>query len=320
MKNLLLIIGLFLMFINTGNTQNSLGKSDDLQRIALTPIVPDQLEIPAEAKNLLLNKMNQMATQNGLSGGGENPRFIIAPNVVILTKDIIPGPPQMIAQNVQVMFYIADVVTKTIFTQASIEAKGVGTNETKAYIAALKGLKPNSPEFKNMMDKGKQKIIEYYNSQCDFILKDAQALAGMKEYAQAIQRLTSVPEVCKECYDKTMAAVPAIYKEYMDYQSCIDLSAAKAAWSNLDAAKAAGFLSNITPDSKCFTEAQALVEEIKTKLLADEKKEWDFKLKMWDDGVDLEKQRIEAARQVGVEWAKNPHGWGYYNDLGWLYK
>ncbi len=321
MKKVILFAALATMVATKGFTQNTLGKSDDIQRIALTPLVPQQLEnVPDEARNLLLNKMNQVATQNGLSGGGENARFILAPNVVVLTKEMTPTAPPMVALDVQVMFFIADVVTQTIYSQATIQVKGAGVNETKAYIAALKTIKPTDPALKNMVDKGKNKIVEYYNSQCDFIIKEAQSQAGMKNYAQAIATLSGVPQVCKECYDKAMAQIPAIYKDYVDYQSCLDLSNAKAAWSNLNAALAAASLANITPDSKCYAEAQTLVAEIKAKMQADEQKEWDFKLKMWQDGVDLEKQRIDAAREIGVEWAKNPHGWTYYDNLGWLYK
>ena len=42
----------------------------------------------------------------------------------------------------------------------------------------------------------------------------------------------------------------------------------------------------------------ALYKEIKGKVLDD----WKFEMKKYQDGVDLEKQRIEAARAVGVAY------------------
>lgn len=39
-----------------------------------------------------------------MGGSQANPRFIITANVNVGTKDIIAGPPQMIAQNIEVTF------------------------------------------------------------------------------------------------------------------------------------------------------------------------------------------------------------------------
>ena len=41
-----------------------------------------------------------------------------------------------------------------------------------------------------------------------------------------------------------------------------------------------------------------LYSEIKGKVLDD----WKFEMKKYQDGIDLEKQRIEAARQIGVAY------------------
>ncbi|HSA05333.1 MAG TPA: hypothetical protein P5145_07075, partial [Tenuifilaceae bacterium] len=66
MKKILLILVAFVFGLNL-NAQNSQGKTDDLGRIALAAIVPDQAEgIPQSARQLLANKMEQIAVQNGL--------------------------------------------------------------------------------------------------------------------------------------------------------------------------------------------------------------------------------------------------------------
>jgi hypothetical protein len=46
------------------NAQNSEGKADDLARISLTPIIPDELQtVPKYAKKMLQNKLKQVATK-----------------------------------------------------------------------------------------------------------------------------------------------------------------------------------------------------------------------------------------------------------------
>jgi hypothetical protein len=108
-----------------------------------------------------------------------------------------------------------------------------------------------------------------------------------------------------------------IYKQYDDYTCGQYLAAAKAAWANIDHDKAAENLAYITPDSKCYAEAQTLAGEIKNKLLEDGKV-WDFKLKRYNDAVDLEKQRLQTIRDIGVAYA-TALSREYYSNWDWLY-
>ena len=113
-------------------------KPDDFGRIILNTHVPENLNIPAEAKNFLVTKMNQIASVNGMGGSQANPRFIISVSINVGTKDIIAGPPQMIAQNLELTFFTGDALTNTIFSSSTVSLKGVGSNETKAFIEAFK--------------------------------------------------------------------------------------------------------------------------------------------------------------------------------------
>ncbi|HAL64701.1 MAG TPA: hypothetical protein DCP10_03920, partial [Bacteroidales bacterium] len=73
------------------NAQNNLGKTDDLGRLAIAAIVPAQAEgIPPSAHQLLVNKMGQIAVQNGLGAMPVNPRFCMIPLVNVLEKEITP--------------------------------------------------------------------------------------------------------------------------------------------------------------------------------------------------------------------------------------
>ncbi|MBI9069333.1 MAG: hypothetical protein JEZ09_18695 [Salinivirgaceae bacterium] len=210
MKNILiLILCFFLLPFGTIQAQNSEGKADDGGRISLTPQVSDQ-EIPQGAKNMLLNKMKQICSKNGMSGDGENPFFVMDATIDILSKELTPTAPPMHALNLQINFFIKDVVNNNVYSETSIEIKGVGTNETKAYIAAIKNINTSKGQFKALVDRGKTKILEFYNSDCDFIISKAKALQKQGSNGEAIKVLKSVPKVCLECYDKCMAILSEI--------------------------------------------------------------------------------------------------------------
>ncbi len=318
MKKISLLFLALLAIPFIGLSQNSQGKSDDMGRVALAAIVPQQAEgIPDGARQMLQNKMQQIATLNGIGAASSNPRFCIVPLVNVITKDITPTAPPMQALTLEFTFYIVDAVSKSIFSQTSITVKAVGQSDDKAYIAAVKNLNPRAGQFKGFVETGKTKIMEYYNSQCDVVIKGAQALAGQKKYEEALFILLSVPDVCRECFDKCMDLSIDIYKQYANYKCTEYMSGAKAAWAAMNADKAAEFLGKITPDMECYPQAVELTEQITQKMLADGANVWTFKMKQFDANVDKEKLMIQAGKDVAVAWGN----WGASAsfDWGWLY-
>lgn len=320
-KSLLLVI--FTISVECGYSQNTLSKTDDFTRISLTPVVSDQAEeFPESAYGLLNNKMQEIVTGNGLGGNSISPRFLITANINVVTKDVIPGPPMMIAMSLDATFYIVDYMSKTVFSKKTISLKAVGTNPNKAYIDGIKKINASSPEYKSFVEEGKRKILAFYNDRCDFILQDAKALVSQKRYQEAIFQLTSVPEVCKECYMKATDAIGPIFKAYQNELCERNLALAKAIWianpNSSGASEVTGLLADILPDATCYGEGQKLIKEIRGKVLSDENRDWNFQMKVWDDNVSLEKQRINAYREVGVAYGNHQPN-NTYHFRGWLW-
>lgn len=294
----------------------------DASRIVLNAAVIDkENKLPEEAKNQLIAKLNQVATENGVGGNALSARFVIAAKINVLSKDIIAGPPQMIAQNLEIAFFIGDAIDNSIFSNTSISLKGVGINENKSLISAIQNINPKNKQFVDLINSGKNKIIEYYAAQCDFIIKKAATLSNKQEYDAAIYELMQVPEVCKSCYEKCMDAVQPVYQKKIDWEAVQSLNEAKNIWNaapNYKGAEDARILLNkIEPASSSYNEALALGETIRKKIEADEKRNWDFKMKKYADGVKLEQQRIEAARQMAIEYYRNQPQTIIYNRLIW---
>ena len=301
-KFFLLLI--FTVSISLAQAQTTTGKMPDKGRIALAVWVPDQIEnMPVIAKKNLENKLNQIITANGMGGDAMNSRFIISANVVVTTKDITPTAPPMQAYTLDVTLYIGDGFEGKSFASYTTTCKGVGDNETKAYNAALKNVKTNDNNYQTFIEKGKTKIIEYYNAQCDFIIKDAKSLAGMNKFDEAIWKLTSVPDACTECWNKCMAAVAPIFQQKIDFDCKTKLTEATNIWNagqSWDAAQSAGtILATIDPKASCFNESKALSDKIAKRIKEVDKREWDFK---YDKEIGLERDMIKAYRDVGVAW------------------
>lgn len=331
-------------------TINAQSKLDDFGRIVLNTYLSDSIEIPTESKNLLITKLNQVTSNNGLGGSQSNPRFIITANINVGTKDIIAGPPQMIAQNLDVTLFIGDAITNTIFTNITLSLKGVGTNENKAFIDALKTINPKNKEVLAFLEEGKTKIINYYSTNCDFIIKDAQTLVKQENYDEAIYQLSMVPDVCQECYFSCLDTLSFIYQKKIDADCKSKLNNAKVAWTSNQtpegAEKAGDILSSINPMASCQQEVDTLVKSIDSKLKADEKARWQFKMKQYTDKIaeqkeqvriaeekskrddnflenqfkrnlELDKIRINANREVALEYTRNKPNTITYNNIYW---
>ncbi len=275
------------------------------QNLAIKVLVEDMVEpFPATAKLQVENKLNRLLTMNGIASMDYLGQFFITVRCTPLTKDILPGPPTKIAETMEFTFYIADYYNQVIFSTAALNAKGVGETESKSYMNAIKAMNLNSPVLKEFVQTGRAKIIDYYNAQADKMIMKAKNLAKQKNFEEALWIVSTIPSECDK-YEAALAAGLEIYQEYIDYTCQVNLAAAKSAWvsgqNSMAAMEAGEYLSQIYPEASCYPDAEALYQEIKSKVFDD----WKFEMKKYQDGVDLEMARISAMRDVGVAYGEN---------------
>ena len=261
----------------------------------------NQESFPQGAKAMIENKLTQLLTRNGIAGLDYMGQFVLTITTTPLDKDVIPGPPAKIAEKMEMNLYIVDTYAKTIFSATSFSVRGLGETENKCYLNAISHMPLQNPQVTKFINEGKQKIIDYYDYEGEAMLKKANYLAKKKEYEEALWIVSLIPQQSKH-YDAALQAGLDIYQQYINNECNIYLAAARQAWAaeqNSKGAAAAGeYLANILPDAGCYDEAMELYNEIKGKVLDD----WKFEMKKYQDGVDLEKMRIDASRQVGVAY------------------
>jgi len=299
----LLLVATIVLSSSMSLAQSSASKDEN--RIMLTSWVPPTIEgMPRIARKNLQNKLKQVVTKNGLGGSPFNTRFIISANVSVMSKDILPGPPPMHAYNLDITLYIGDGIEGTVFASETISVKGVGTNENKAYISALKRISPKNVDVQAFVKTGKEKIIQYYKDNCDLIIKKANTLADQNQYEQAIYTLSAIPSACEECYVKAMNAIKPIYTNKIDRDCKVKLQKATGIWNaaqDMEAAEDAGaLLATIDPDASCAGQARVLSNKIAAKVKQIDAREWKYVVK----DQQQESERIAAIRAVGVAYGK----------------
>lgn len=206
MKKIILLIialGLFLPGV-------ILGQENGSKNIAIKVEMPKNLPVKNDAGNILFNRLNQAVALNGL--GATSGKFLLVPNVTVLSKDVTTSIPQQFIVELEVSMFIVDATQKTILQQESITVKGIAENEGKAILKAISSIQSRNPRIKNLIVRGKEKIANYYNQECDLIIKKVESLINRDLYYDAIVELEAIPQTLENaaCYEQALKMLEQI--------------------------------------------------------------------------------------------------------------
>lgn len=319
-----LILCLFGLIANANET-------NETRKVSIRAILSDEIEIPQEATTHLANKLQRIISSYGLADNGLTDRFIFTAKVNVLQKDIVATTPARVSLKLEISFYVGDIIENKVFSSYALEVSGIGINENKAYIDAIKGISVSDKSIKNFIETGKIRIVEYYNSHCNSIIADADRMAQQGLYEEAIAELVSVPNLCEDCYRQTREKAVAINDEYMNIEGERLIKQANAEWVIKQdykcAEKALSILSQINPLARCSKDADELIVKIDNKLrdeeakieeerIAIDKRNWEFKMQQYQDNIKITRERetnntmllsklIDVAENVGCVFGKN---------------
>ncbi len=260
----------------------------------------DFTNVPSAASTVLYQTLNRLATENGLTTEAPTTPFVLTAHCDVLDKSNLPGPPIQTVYNLGLTFYIADTYTLKNFGTAYITLDGVGTGEVKSYINAFRRISANNNEIKDLINRGKKNMMNYYDTQYPNIIKEAKRLASLKNYEEALTMVLSIP-LCSKGGEEASKYGLQLYTKYLDRMNLYLLNQAKALWAagqdQQTAYDVCSMLAQIDPDAACYAEATKLMKEVKARVRSD----IDFEMRQkYNDEIQLEKDRIAAARAVGV--------------------
>lgn len=300
MKRSIIFVVLLLLMLG----QTSMIKAQDCEIPMGVGLVNQSNEIPQTAVTHLLNKMNHLVANQGVSVLSASDIFLCG-RMDIVDKHIIAGAPPKHSYDLTFTFYVANNHDKQVYSSAMLDVKAIGSNETKAIIDGIRRINANHPDLKKLLADAKKKIIAYYDANYRSILTKANTAVKMKQYNDAFEMLLSIPTCCSG-YETAMDNAIALYKDYVDEVGKRNLAAARSAWlanPSVDgAAEAAKYLQEIHPDASCYKDAEKLHQEIKAK----HEKDYQFEMKKYSDQVSLEEKRINMVKEIGVAFGKGP--------------
>jgi hypothetical protein len=301
MKKIIYLLALILLF-NNAKSQSV----KDFGKISISVVMPNQTEfLDATQISKLEAKITQIVANSGLTSSGYN-TFIIYPIFSINDVSVVEsGMQDMSVATCELNLFIKQIDNNIIFSSVSKQLKGNGKDKKSAISSALQKISTNDPDYKKFIENGKQKIINYYQSNCNDIIKKSESLMKMQKYEEAIGVLMAIPEVITECYQKSSIKAAEVYKAYQNHNCASQIQLAKTNIANKNYTQALKTLAQIDPNSNCYKEAGSLVKSIESKISEEDKKQWDFMVTQYKDAVSLEKQRIDAVKEIATSYYKS---------------
>lgn len=299
----------------------------DVGRITIHAVVPESEYLSYEPAKLLETKLSQIITNNGIGDNEQCVRFVLTAKLNVITKDILPGLPQRVSQKIDATLSLGDVVEDKVYSQTTLSLVGVGQSIDKSYIAAINTLNPQNKAIKAFLEEGKLKMLDYYQTHCEDLMAEAQQLSSQQCYEDALFLLSSIPDVCADCFDRASQLVDKVYGEMIEVRGGELYDRAYAAWANNPtregATEATRLLSQINFAASVQPKAQKLLAEITEKMNEIDRREWEHQMEVYRDNIDREKRRweqqvreyndrvetqrirIQACRDVAMEYARN---------------
>lgn len=280
--------------------------------LSITAVMPSDSELSEESAKYLQGQMESLLTANGVISGLSD-RFVIVAKIIREQKDITPITPVRILLKYKVSLYIGDIVEDKIYGREAITVSGIGLTETKAQINAFSKVNSNNGNISKFVKSSVSEIVNYYSNNCDRILNQANELSSIGHWEEAIAILSTIPKQCTDCYDKGFTKLNQIYLSKINTDCIGYIREAQSVWSVKNdyehTRQALSVLLRVEPYSACFDEANNLASQINNKLRAmeveakerremKEQRDWEYKVKVHNDDVELRKCTINAIRDV----------------------
>lgn len=270
----------------------------------ITVAMPEHIEGLNEAqKSYLCSKMEQLVVSQGVSSDFSYTQFVLTADVAGMQKEIVPTIPSSVTCQYDVVIKLVDRAGMKTMAVQTVNVRGAGSTEAKAMQNALRLINPQNKNLIDFVKGAKSKILAYYNQHVSQIVFQSRRLANLDKYEEAFNLLASVPECCNQ-YNEVTREIIAIYPKARDKVGEKFLKEARRIWTvdqtGAAAEEACYWLSLIDPKSSAYPGGERLYAEIKGRV----KEEVQHEMKVYDDNVDLIKQQINAAKEIGMAYGK----------------
>ena len=260
----------------------------------LQPVAQGEDITPDIAQRIAV-KMLEIASQNGISGLGSAPGFVLGCEIAQTGRAATGTAPQKMTVQYTLTFKVANTSTGDVYATATQDVTGVGNSFPEANQNAANNIK-NSPELQKMLQTASARIIDWYNQNVQTLKNQISAAEGAGDYDLALALAEAVPQQATAAFNYASSKLPELLKNMQKKHAAESLAALRAAIAEANGSfspKVAACLQMIPEGTSEANEAQKLYASYEKKL--EEKAAAENKQK------ELEEQRAHEKELAAIE-------------------
>lgn len=190
-------------------------------------------DITQDIADRISMKLLQMACQNGISGLGENPKFVFGTEIAQTGRAATGTAPQKMTVQYQLTYKVMNAVTGDVYATATQDVMGVGSSFVEANQNFVKEIK-NTPEIQKMLQTASERIIDWYNKNVQTVKNEIETAAGKGDYDLALALASSVPQQATAAYQYASSKMGELTKGLMHKKAADMLGEMTAAVASAD--------------------------------------------------------------------------------------
>lgn len=287
MKKLALFLSVFFIIVSARGQEFSIG--------VLVPGEEQGLSIAQS--NMLQTRLERLCTSNGIAVINVPDGFFLYPTISIVSDEVAEGGMRNInIVKAEVTLSVRRIDGDVVSTVGR-SLSGSGYSRSQAITSLIQSLNVMESIYTRFISDTKSAMMSYYQSQCKQIMIQADQYAAIGDYRAAIAKLFRIPSNAA-CFASVSEQMSKYYSLFQSQLCKTVKMTVESALSTHDYEVAAHLLTEIDPSSECYDYALKQFKHIEKEVAKLEKRDWDFKMRQYNDAVVTERQVIDACRDI----------------------
>ena len=182
---------------------------------------------PQEITELMQNKLTQIVMQNGV--GSFSDQYVLTAKVALEDKQVTATAPAQYMVKLSVQLQAIDADAQVLIRELTLSMTGVDRSENRAYLAAIRQIKPNNPQIKTFINEASNAAVAAYNRNLTAYLQEARDLEASGYYNDALCILAQIPSNVDRYEEVMTLSSEIVARQTKSQKAAAAIQAAKAA-------------------------------------------------------------------------------------------
>lgn len=223
---------------------------------------PDLASQPDAVQSHLHSRLTSLVSRSGLAAVPGISDFVLYPTLVTLDEGVAGGGLRdQVVVRAEISLFVKNAADGRLFASDSWTFTGSGASAERAMMDVISSLRPRDRNVRDFLTTTRERIVGYYDSNCDAVVAEGSAAAATGDVGRAIAVLMAVPAV-SSCHERSSNEAAALVAAQQERECGQALVGARAEVAADRFGAAIDLLATVDPSSPCASDAEGLIDDI----------------------------------------------------------